>query len=43
MKVLSIDTSSDICGVSILDDNNLICKLDSNTRKNSFRKFNAND
>ena len=31
MKILSIDTSSNICGVSILDDNNLICNLDSDT------------
>lgn len=31
MKILSIDTSSNICGVSILEDKNLICKLDSNT------------
>lgn len=28
MKILSIDTSSNICGVSILDDTKLICKLD---------------
>lgn len=28
MKILSIDTSSNICGVSILEDTNLICKLD---------------
>lgn len=31
MKILSIDTASDICGVSILEDNNLICNLDNNT------------
>ena len=31
MKILSIDTSSNICGVSILEDNNLVCKLDQNT------------
>lgn len=31
MKILSITTSSNVCGVSILDDNFLICKLDSNT------------
>ena len=31
MKILSIDTASDICGVSILEDENLICNLDSNT------------
>ena len=28
MKILSIDTASNICGVSILEDNNLICNLD---------------
>ena len=28
MKILSIDTSSNVCGVSILDDTKLICKLD---------------
>ncbi len=31
MKILSIDTASDICGVSILENENLICNLDSNT------------
>lgn len=31
MKILSIDTASDICGVSILEDNNLIINLDINT------------
>lgn len=31
MKILSIDTASDICGVSILEDENLIYNLDSNT------------
>lgn len=31
MKILSITTSSNVCGVSILDDNSLICRLDSNT------------
>ena len=31
MKILSIDTASDICGVSILEDDKLICKLDTNT------------
>ena len=31
MKILSIDTASDVCGVSILEDENLICKMDSNT------------
>ena len=43
MKILSIDTSSDVCGVSILDDKKLICNLDISTRKNSLRKSNAND
>ena len=28
MKILSIDTSSNVCGVSILEDTKLICKLD---------------
>ena len=31
MKILSIDTASDICGVSILDNENLICILDAKT------------
>lgn len=31
MKILSIDTASNICGVSILEDNHLICKLDKDT------------
>lgn len=31
MKILSIDTASNICGVSILEDSNLICKLDQDT------------
>ncbi len=31
MKILSIDTASNICGVSILEDTNLICQLDQNT------------
>lgn len=31
MKILSIDTASDICGVSILEDKNLIINLDNNT------------
>lgn len=30
MNILSIDTSSDICGVSILDNKKLICNMDSN-------------
>ncbi len=33
MKILSIDTSSYICGVSILEDKNLIIKLDVETCK----------
>lgn len=28
MKILSIDTSSKVCGVSILDDDTLLCNLD---------------
>ena len=31
MKILSIDTASNICGVSILEDDNLICNLDTDT------------
>lgn len=31
MKILSIDTSSDVCGVSILEDKKLLCSLDTNT------------
>ncbi len=31
MKILSIDTASNICGVSILEDTNLLCKLDTDT------------
>lgn len=31
MKILAIDTASDVCGVSILEDKNLICKLDTIT------------
>lgn len=31
MKILSIDTASDICGVSISENNELISKLDTNT------------
>lgn len=31
MKILSIDTASNICGVSILENTNLICKLDQDT------------
>ncbi|MCI8759983.1 MAG: tRNA (adenosine(37)-N6)-threonylcarbamoyltransferase complex dimerization subunit type 1 TsaB [Clostridia bacterium] len=31
MKILSIDTASNICGVSILEENQLICNLDKNT------------
>ena len=31
MKILSTDTSSNICGVSILDNDNLICNLDNDT------------
>lgn len=31
MKILAIDTSSNICGVSILENLELICNLDNNT------------
>jgi len=31
LKILSIDTASDICGVSILEETSLICKFDKNT------------
>lgn len=31
MKILSIDTASNICGVSILENDKLICSLDKNT------------
>ncbi|MGN1297038.1 MAG: tRNA (adenosine(37)-N6)-threonylcarbamoyltransferase complex dimerization subunit type 1 TsaB [Clostridia bacterium] len=31
MKILSIDTASNICGVSILENEKLICNLDTNT------------
>ena len=31
MKILCIDTASDICGVSILEDTNLLINLDNNT------------
>lgn len=31
MNILSIDTASDICGVSILENKILLCNLDSNT------------
>lgn len=31
LKILSIDTASNICGVSILENTSLICKLDKNT------------
>lgn len=30
MKILSIDTASNICGVSILENNQLLCNLDTN-------------
>lgn len=33
MKILSIDTASDICGISILEENRLICQFDENTGK----------
>ena len=31
LKILSVDTASNVCGVSILDNYNLICNLDDNT------------
>ena len=31
MKILAIDTASDVCGVSILEDKKCLCKLDTNT------------
>lgn len=31
MKILAIDTASDVCGISILKDEVLLCNLDSNT------------
>ena len=31
MKILSIDTASDVCGVSILEDKKSIISLDTNT------------
>ncbi len=31
MKILSIDTASNICGVSVLENQKLICNLDTNT------------
>lgn len=31
MKILSIDTASNICGVSILEDDQLICNMDTDT------------
>ena len=31
MKILSIDTASDVCGISILDDKKSLCNLDENT------------
>lgn len=31
MKILSIDTASNVCGVSLLEDTKLICNLDTNT------------
>lgn len=51
MKILSIDTASNICGVSVLENKKLICNLDTNTGrthsenlmpmiKNAFEKSN---
>lgn len=33
MKILSVDTASSICGVSILEDNHLLCQLDRETNQ----------
>ena len=33
MKILSIDTASNICGVSLLEDYKIICTLDKNTER----------
>lgn len=39
MNILSIDTASDVCGVSILNDTNLICKLDQITGRTHSEKL----
>lgn len=39
MKILSIDTASNICGVSILEDTKLICNLDTDTGRTHSEKL----
>ena len=39
MKILSIDTASDVCGVSILENNNLIEKFDVITKESHSQKL----
>ena len=39
MKILSIDTSSDVCGVSILENNNLIEKFDEITKESHSQRL----
>ena len=39
MKILSIDTASDVCGVSILENNNLIEKFDEITKESHSQKL----
>ena len=39
MKILSIDTASDVCGVSILENNNLIEKFDVITKESHSQRL----
>ena len=39
MKILSIDTASEVCGVSILENSNLICQLDQATGRTHTEKL----
>lgn len=39
MKILAIDTSSSICSVSILEDNNVICEKHNNDEKTHSQKL----
>ena len=39
MKILSIDTASDVCGVSILEDKNLIIEKHNNDEKTHSQKL----
>lgn len=39
MKILSIDTASEVCGVSILENSNLICQLDQATGRTHSEKL----